>query len=77
MTLCQTAVSWPNGRSTREVSRKIEVDTKELAAFINRHWPGLNDMTKWLSMSIEENKKISLAIMQSFGIDFNEDGGGP
>jgi hypothetical protein len=74
---CQASVSWPDGRSTREVTRKIEFMNKELAAFLTRHWPGLNEMTEWLSMSIDENKKISFAVMESFGVEFPEEKGGP
>jgi hypothetical protein len=69
---CQTEVSWPDGRSTPNASRKLEFDTNALAEFINNHWAGLNEMTQWLSMSIDENKKISFSIMRYFGIKFPE-----
>lgn len=68
LALCQTRVSWPEGRSTSEVTRKVVCDTDKVGEFITRHWPGLNDMTEWLSMSIDENKKISFDVIRCLGL---------
>ncbi len=65
--LCQARVSWPDGRSTREVTHQVVFETAEVSAFITRHWPGLNEMTEWLSMSIDENKKISFDVIRCLG----------
>ena len=73
LALCQTKVWWPNGRSTKQVTRKIEFSTKEIGDFLMRHWPGLNEMTDWLGMSIEENKKISFDVMKCLGLQVPND----
>lgn len=71
--LCQTCVSLPDGRSTRKITRKVVFDTDKIGAFLIRHWPGLNEMTEWLSMSIEENKKISFDVVRCLGLPVPED----
>jgi hypothetical protein len=71
--LCQANVSFPNGRSTRKVTRQVTFETDKIAAFLTRHWPGLNEMTEWLSMSIEENKQISFAIARCLIPNFPSD----
>jgi hypothetical protein len=68
LVLCQTHVSWPDGRSTREVTRRLVFDTDKVGQFIMRHWPGLNEMTEWLSMSTDENKKISFDVVRCIGL---------
>jgi hypothetical protein len=65
--LCQTSISWPDGRSTREVTRKVVFDTDKVAEFLKRQYPGLNEMTEWLSMPISENKKISFDVIRCLG----------
>lgn len=67
--LCQTNVKWLHGRSTRKVTYKVEFTTKEIADFLMRLWPGLNEMTEWLGMSIEENKTISFNVMRCLGFE--------
>lgn len=39
----------------------LELDLEYLSAFLDRHWPGLNEMTDWLGMSDEENERIGRA----------------
>ena len=68
LALCQTRISWPDGRSTREVTRKVVFDTDKVGEFMMRHFPGLNEMTEWLSMSIDENKKISFDVVRCLGL---------
>ena len=67
--LCQADVEWVDGRSTATVKRTVTFDNRNLWEFLNRHWPGLNEMTEWLSMTLEENKKISSDVMRCFGIE--------
>lgn len=69
LALCQTRVKWPQGRSMRKVTKKVEVDTLGIANFLMRMWPGLNEMTEWLGMSIEENKAISFDVMRCVGFE--------
>jgi len=42
--LCQTNVSWVNGRSTRTVTRQLFYDTEQLVGFITHGYIGLNEM---------------------------------
>lgn len=65
--LCQTNVSFENGRSTRLITRQVSFDTDKVATFFECHWPGLNEMTDWLGMSIDDNKKITFAIVKCLG----------
>ena len=69
LALCQTRVEWRHGRSTKQVTRKVEVSTKEIGDFLMRHWPGLNEMTDWLGMPIEENKKITYDVIRCLGFE--------
>jgi hypothetical protein len=71
---CLTRVVWEGKRSTRTVTRRVVYDTNNVAKFLMRHWPSLNEMTEWLSMSIEENKRISFAVTRALGIEPPEDG---
>ncbi|NBD19807.1 DUF4365 domain-containing protein [Aquabacterium fontiphilum] len=72
--LCQTKVWWPNGRSTLTERKRLEYETKPVAEFMMRHWQGLNEMTEWLSMPIEENRRISEEIFANLGFDSGEEG---
>ena len=73
--LCLTVNNWPDGRSTRQITRKVEVDLSGLVDFMNDQWIGLNRVTEWLEMSEEENKCISIAATSCLGIpeDAGED----
>lgn len=57
--LCQTKVTWPYGRSTRRVGKQLVYDTAEVASFLDRGYAGLNEVTDWLGLPIEENRRIS------------------
>lgn len=67
--LCLSEVKWEDGRSTPDVTRKISFDTDRMAEFFARHYPALNEMTDWLEMSIDENRRISNAVAECFGFD--------
>ena len=67
--LCLSEVSWEDGRSTRDVTRKVSFDTDRMAEFFARHYPALNKMTEWLEMSIDENERISYAVAECFGFN--------
>ncbi len=69
--LCQTDVSWINGRSTPTITKKVECDTTKLIDFLMRGFAGLNDMTAWLSLSEEENTRISKAVTRCLGFPEN------
>ncbi|ELW9446726.1 DUF4365 domain-containing protein [Burkholderia cenocepacia] len=69
LAFCQTNVRRLHGRSTRKVTKQIEVSTREIGDFLMRMWPGLNEMTNWLGMSIEENKAISFDVIRCLGFE--------
>ena len=71
---CLCEVAWEDGRSTRDVTRKVSFDTERLSEFFLRHYPALNEMTDWLEMSTDENKRISYAIAECFGFNTSEVG---
>jgi len=67
--LCLTEVRIQS-RTPNENNRiPIEVATDKIAQFLENHWPGLNELTEWLKMSIEENKRISFAVIRSLGFE--------
>nr|WP_320131688.1 DUF4365 and DUF1817 domain-containing protein [uncultured Holophaga sp.] len=47
----------------------IEINTDKVAQFLESHFPGLNRMTNWLKMPIEENRRISNAVIESMGFN--------
>ena len=67
--LCQSQTTIVGvGSLLRRRPHKIEFTTKEVGEFFMRLWPGLNRMTEWLEMTIEENKRISYAATKAAGI---------
>lgn len=60
---CQAEVRWHNGR------KQVSVNTRSIAEFLHRHWPALNELTNWLGMSVEENKKICFAVMRCLNLE--------
>lgn len=67
--LCQTNIDWVDGQSTKAEMKKICFDPRSVADFVERHFPGLNELTDWLDMPVEENKRISFAIFRCLGIN--------
>lgn len=67
--LCQTHTTVVRlGSVSKKTPHKIEFTTKEVGEFFLRLWPGLNRMTEWLEMTIEENKRISFAAIKAAGL---------
>lgn len=70
LALCQTQVlekiPSPDGRD------RVEYSTEAVSAFLARHWNGLNQLTNWLGMSMEENKRISFGVVRCLGFDTDE-----
>ncbi len=67
--LCHTNVSWPDGRSTETVTRQVHFDTDKVAKFFDGLWQGLNEMTDWLGMSEDENKRITFEAVRCVGFN--------
>ena len=66
LAMCQAVPIWIEGKSTPDVTRQITYDQKDLSDFLLRGFEGLNATTAWLSMTEEENKRISFEIIQLF-----------
>lgn len=67
--LCQTQVEWTDGRSTKSVTKQVVYDTPKVARFMMQGYAGLNEITDWLALPLEENKRICRAIGKCLGID--------
>jgi hypothetical protein len=74
--LCQTDVEWVDGRSTKAETKKVSFDARPIADFLHRHWSGLNELTDWLDMPVEANKRITFAVVRCLGLEppIDEDG---
>lgn len=66
--LCQTNVEWPYGRSTKEVTKQVTYDTLPVAMFIERHCPALNELTEWIGMPLEEEKRLFFEAVKCLGL---------
>jgi len=73
---CRCNAEWEGQRSTLAKVEKVGFDTKLLAQFMEDHWPALNELTDWLGMPEEENKRICYSVMRHLGFnpaDFDAD----
>jgi hypothetical protein len=68
--LCQTQILGKSPSS--DGKNQIEFSTEAVGAFLARHFLGLNQITEWLGMSEDENKKISFAVMKCLGFDITD-----
>jgi hypothetical protein len=56
-------------RASGGTKHRAEFDTKLVAAFLMEKWPGLNEMTGWLGMSIDDNKVMTYDVLHCLGVD--------
>lgn len=73
LAFCLTNIQWESDRSTKDVSRKVIIETKGITQFLERQFPGLNQMTDWLGMSEEENMNITYAAARCAGLSLEID----
>jgi hypothetical protein len=67
--LCLTEVT-VRSRSPNENNKiPVEVKMANIVRFLESHFPGLNEITEWLHMPIEENRRITNEIFRSLGIE--------
>jgi len=71
--LCQIAVRWANGRSTKKVTRKINYSPLDMLEFLNRHTPHLNQLTEWIGMPLEDEKRVYFDIVRCLGLRVPDD----
>lgn len=67
--LCQTDVELVDEQPRKAESKQLRFDPRPVADFLGRHWPALNELTDWLNMSIEENKRISFDVYRCLGLE--------
>ncbi|MDK1199553.1 DUF4365 and DUF1817 domain-containing protein [Cronobacter dublinensis] len=67
--MCLTDVKRLSKKSIHDGKIPVEISLLGVALFMEEHWPGLNEMTDWLKMPIEENKRISFNIMRELGFE--------
>lgn len=66
--LCQTTVEFVSVDSETNI-KDVNVDRRGLVPFLARHWSALNELTDWLGMSEQDNKRISFAAIRCLGFD--------
>lgn len=67
--LCLTEVRILSNTPNEYNQIPVEVTTDKIAQFIDSHCSGLNEMTDWLKMSIEENKQIFFGAVRALGFE--------
>ena len=75
--LCQSKITQLGGRSDRQTTLTVSFKTSHLGEFLARHFAALNEMTDWLSMSEDENKKISLDVFRCLDAEASESAADP
>jgi hypothetical protein len=68
LALCLCNVTWEGERSTPKVARRVVVDIGGILGFLERHFLGLNEISDWLGLPEEENKKISCDVARLLGV---------
>lgn len=72
--LSLSKIDFPNGKEPASDHKiRVEFDPKDLQSFMNNHFSGLNKITDWLCLSVEDNKKISYSVMRCIFPDFPQD----
>jgi hypothetical protein len=73
LALCLTEVEIHSRRPNKHNRIPVEWSTKEIAQLLKSHFPGLNEMTIWLNMSMDDNKRISYEVTRAIGLKIPED----
>ncbi|RZI26808.1 DUF4365 and DUF1817 domain-containing protein [Pseudomonas orientalis] len=67
ISLCLTEVKRLSSVPNADNKIPVEVSTEKIAQFLDELWPGLNELTEWLNMTVEENKRITFDVMRALG----------
>ena len=65
--MCLTKVKKLSNTPNKDNKIPVEISTQRIGQFLEDNFPGLNAMTEWLNMSIEENKRITFAVVRALG----------
>ncbi len=69
LALCLTNVTIHSRIPDENNQIPVEVETDRLGEFLDNHFSGLNEMTEWLKMPIEENKRITFEVFRLLGFE--------
>jgi hypothetical protein len=69
LALCLTEVTVKSRTPNESNKIPVEFETANIGRFQETHFPSLNEMTEWLHMPIEENKRITKEIFRSLGFE--------
>lgn len=69
LAMCLTNVTVPNRRVPVGEQMKVTFETKLIGDFLHDQFLGLNEMTEWLDMTMEQNKEISLGAVRCLGFE--------
>jgi hypothetical protein len=67
--LCQTTFEFVGDISKSAKVKHLSVDPRPIAHFIARHCPALNQLTQWLDMPREDEKKLFFSIVKCLGLE--------
>jgi len=73
LAMCLTDVVIKSRIPNENTQIPVEVTTDRIGNFLESNWPGLNEMTEWLHMPIEENKRITFDVIRSLGFEPAQD----
>lgn len=62
------ALCHADARLVGEDKKQVEINYEKLTPFVTKQINGLNSITDWLGMSIEENKRITYEAFESLGV---------
>ena len=62
--LCQAQVSRVEVQHPEGTKIRLKIEQRDVADFLVRHIPGLNEVTSWVGMSADENRTITNAILR-------------
>ncbi|WP_137163401.1 DUF4365 and DUF1817 domain-containing protein [Pseudomonas asiatica] len=65
--MCLTTVKKISTVPNADGKIPIEFATDKVAQFLDELWPGLNELTDWLNMTVEDNKRITFAAVRALG----------
>ncbi|WP_082334061.1 DUF4365 and DUF1817 domain-containing protein [Pseudomonas syringae] len=65
--MCLTEVKRLSPTPNADNKIPVEISTEQIAKFLSELWPGLNELTEWLNMTIDENKRISYDAIRALG----------
>ena len=66
---CLTEVEVKSKPQNKKDKIRVEFTTDKIGQFLESHFPGLNEMTEWLNLPIEVNKRISFDVFRALGFE--------